>query len=196
MQKTVSVISVAPNVDVATKAGGTYNCTVFSFNDGQNQVRNMSNQYMDPTLKSTLHSLESGDLVNIEIGKNAKGFIEISSITKASGNEKVAAKPAASSDGFSSNARQDSIVFQNAMAHAVKISLHIASEGSDKRVDVKDIIFLAKKIALVSRNPKLDEFAKSLKPKLAVVKEAAPTPAPAEDTTTTEIVDDDIPFGN
>lgn len=50
--------------------------------------------------------------------------------------------------------RQESIVFQNAMAHATALSIH-NSHGDT--IEIEDVIELAKQIARVSLNPELKE---------------------------------------
>ena len=190
MQKTATVISVEVDVDVPTKAGGTYNCTVFKYNDGYDQERKLPTNYTDESLQKTIHSLVAGDLINVDVEK-VNGFLKVVGVTPASGKEKAApaqkARPAKAA-GFSSDARQDSIVFQNAMAHAVNLA--------GGKSELQDIIHLAKTIAIVSRNPKLDEFEASLKKKVAAGKETKPAPVAKKKDTTTEVVDDDVEFGD
>ena len=50
--------------------------------------------------------------------------------------------------------RNESICFQYAMAHAMKYYIH--NSGGSK-IDIKDVISLAKRIALVSMNPNLEQ---------------------------------------
>jgi hypothetical protein len=52
------------------------------------------------------------------------------------------------------DARQESIVFQNSMAHATNIAIHNAGKG---QVNVEDVLALAFKIAGTSICPKLSE---------------------------------------
>jgi hypothetical protein len=52
------------------------------------------------------------------------------------------------------DARQESIVYQNALAHATNISIHNAGKG---QVNVEDVLALAYKIAGTSICPKLSE---------------------------------------
>lgn len=59
------------------------------------------------------------------------------------------------------DARQDSIVMQNAMARAVEIELYRA-QRENRDVDIKETMKLAKTMALVLRNPNLDEHQKKL----------------------------------
>jgi len=55
-----------------------------------------------------------------------------------------------------SDPRQDSIVMQNAMARSLEIELYRAAR-ENRDVDVKATLELAKTLALVLRNPSLDE---------------------------------------
>lgn len=54
------------------------------------------------------------------------------------------------------DARQDSIVMQNAMARAVEIELYRAAR-ENRDVDIKAAMELAKTMALVLRAPNLDD---------------------------------------
>ncbi len=54
------------------------------------------------------------------------------------------------------DARQDSIVMQNAMARAVEIELYRAAR-ENRDVDIKTTMELAKTMALVLRAPNLDD---------------------------------------
>lgn len=53
--------------------------------------------------------------------------------------------------------RQESIVFQNALAHAVQLKLHNSryEPGDDMYINEEDVIELAKRIARVSIEPNL-----------------------------------------
>lgn len=63
------------------------------------------------------------------------------------------------------DARQDSIVMQNAMARAVEIELYRAAR-ENRDVDIRATMELAKTMALVLRAPNLDEHqAKIMKGK-------------------------------
>lgn len=60
-----------------------------------------------------------------------------------------------------SDPRQDSIVMQNAMARSLEIELYRAAR-ENRDVDVKATLELAKTLALVLRNPSLDEHQTKL----------------------------------
>ena len=60
-----------------------------------------------------------------------------------------------------SDPRKDSIVMQNAMARSLEIELYRAARES-RDVDVKATLELAKTLALVLRNPNLDEHQTKL----------------------------------
>lgn len=59
---------------------------------------------------------------------------------------------------MSVDTRQESIVFQNALGHAVQIMMHNAKVGGKHDViDPREVIKLARLIARVSINPNLSE---------------------------------------
>lgn len=200
---TVSVLDVDINVSLTSKAGKPYTATIFRYDDGQDRKKQLASFTLDnnPVMRDVLHSLKKGDLVNLEMEKNDAGYLDIMSITKASGNEKVGTRTGTTTaktggGAFNADARQDSIVFQNAMMHAVNITIHNTGKG---KIKVKEIIAMAKKIARVSRNPKLDELtAEEAIPAatpVAVVEPVAP-PVVAKVETTTTVADEDVDFGD
>ena len=79
--------------------------------------------------------------------------------------------PSKKSVGIVGDARQESIVFQNSMAHATAIMLH-NSQG--EQVDVKDVLRLAKTIAKVSLNPNAGEEQKQEQEQATTVKSISP----------------------
>lgn len=56
--------------------------------------------------------------------------------------------------------RQASIVFQSSLKIALGVMSH---NNKEKEIDVKELIILAKKLALVAMSPKLDKFQEELK---------------------------------
>lgn len=57
--------------------------------------------------------------------------------------------------------RQDSIVFQSSLKIALEVE-KFRAERDNRDVNVKKIIEMAKTIALVARNPELDEHLKNI----------------------------------
>lgn len=56
--------------------------------------------------------------------------------------------------------RQQSIVFQSSLERAITVLMH---NSKGEKIDIKEAIDLAKRIALVALNPQLDKFRDELK---------------------------------
>ena len=182
MKKVVQLIDVKRNIEKPKRDGSTYNCTTISYED-RGQVRE---QAFATTFLAKAHRL-AGALAKVNAGDNVELTIEkkgdywnVTDICLAGNAPAASASPSAppKAHGGGDN-RQDSIIFQNSMAHATNILIHNAGKS---KVDVEEVIRLAKKIALVARDPKLD-----------AVKSESPNNTSGGDDI---ILDDDVPFGD
>lgn len=176
MKRTVEVVVVNDKATIQKRDGGTYKGIEFIYKDnGDIRTKNLheKTKTINPAMYKELISLTSGDSAEITMEK--KGDFWNLLAVNGKGLEPSTPAPAAAPSGGFSDAKQDSICFQNAMAHATAISIHNAGKA---KVEVEDVIALAKRIATVSVNPQL-------------------TSAPVAKTATTKPVveDDDIPFG-
>jgi hypothetical protein len=186
MKKTVKVLEVLQDYSKEKRDGGTYQCTLFKYQDGD-RVRDiaLANAFLSkvPGLAAKIHAVEAGSMAEITLEKNGMywNLIDVGEPGASSPAPASAGSSGSRSSGASfGDARQDSIIFQNAMAHATALSIH---NSKGKAVDIQAVISLAKQIALVSRKPQLDE----------VVAEKGASKAPAASSAT--VIDDDIPFG-
>lgn len=117
---------------------------------------------LDEPSRNLLKSAKAGDMLDIEITKDGN-YWNLTSVATAGS----VSAPRPSMAPIRDN-RQESIVFQNAMAHATAISIHNA--GSSK-VKLADVIAMAHDIAKVSIDPSKDvvetdneNMAKTLQP--------------------------------
>ena len=151
----MSVVSVKSNVMKAKRDGGEYSCTELVYRDKGNVfTKYVATSFLEknPNLKAQLSSLSAGDEAVLTVEKQGK-FYNLVSIEKgAMTSETRTSKSRPAVVAKVSDDRQESIVFQNSMAHATAISLHNA-KGS--KVDVKKVISLAKMIARVAIKPDL-----------------------------------------
>ena len=154
MPKGVEIMSVKQLEKVA-KSGKTYGAFELTYmNQGEEKTTTVASFALDPDSLGVISSLKTGDLADLNYVKNANGYFNLSSIVKADptvvAQSATSAKSAAPSTVGAVDKRQQSIVFQNSMAHATAISIHNAGKG---QVKVEDVLALAQQIAAVSIDP-------------------------------------------
>lgn len=199
MKKTVTVVGVHVDMTLEKRDGGTYVGTVFKYTDnGRDFEMKLAKAFIDKQfeLKRKLLELNAGDVIEITLEKNG-AFWNLKDVAKPGTTQ--GSTPAPASTKFDpkktgktfvgTDNRQDSIVFQNALAHATNIAIH-NSKGD--KVDLADIIKVAKTIAKVSRDPKLDEVEDNkVEPKKVAKKKSVVS----EEEYAPFLEDDNIDFG-
>lgn len=161
MTKLVKVISVDHDVVREKKDGGTYKCTVFAYEDaGQVKSTSIASSFLanNAKLLQGLNSLVPGEFAELTFVKNGN-FFNLTEVKASGADSSMPASPARGSKfdtfkgrggGDPTDTRQESIVFQNSMAHATALAIH---NSGGKPVYLEQVFLLAKEIAKVSINP-------------------------------------------
>jgi hypothetical protein len=133
------------NVDVQNK--GKYQLAVVEYNtaDGKTEKKNVVS-FTNKALYSTLSTAKQGDVFDVKLGKNDKGYWEFQEATKSQGGIQAASKASASPRSTYETpeeraARQVYIIRQSSLSTAAAI----LTVGA-KSVQVDDVIKTAKQL--------------------------------------------------
>lgn len=184
----VKIISYQENITKPKLDGSTYQAAELSYNkNGEVKSTSIAMAFLahNQALRDKLQALNAGDTVDVVYQKNGN-FMNLVDIKPAGsgGISTKASTTSSSSGGFDS--RQESIVFQNSMAHATAIAIHNSGGAA---VNVADVIAMAKGIASVALQP---QISKSTTKRV----EAQVTEAPAAEVSEESVVEDVPMFGD